>query len=89
MSTSDESPLRFPCDFPIKVMGVSDPNFREMVVERVRRHAPDLDEEMIQVRASRAGRYQSVTVVIHARNRAQLDAIYEELSAHPSVKMAL
>lgn len=86
---SDESPLRFPCDFPIKVMGVSDPHFRALVVERVRRYAPDLDETTVRSRASRAGHYQSVTVTVHARDRAQLDAIYQDLSACPQVKMAL
>jgi putative lipoic acid-binding regulatory protein len=59
------------------------------VVERVRRHAPDLDEARVQVRDSRAGRYQSVTVTICARDRAQLDAIYRDLSGHPQIKMVL
>lgn len=86
---NDESLLRFPCDFSIKVIGGGDPGFQALVVERVRRYAPDLDEARVQVRDSRAGRYQAVTVTIHARDRAQLDAIYRDLSAHPHIKMAL
>lgn len=86
---SDESLLQFPCDFPIKVMGAGDPGFRDWVVERMRRHAPDLDATRVQVRDSRAGRYQSVTVTICARDRAQLDAIYLDLSAHSRIKMVL
>ena len=43
---------------------------------QVLRHAPDLDDAQVRVRASSAGRYQSVTVIVHARDRAQLDAIY-------------
>jgi putative lipoic acid-binding regulatory protein len=86
---SATSLLQFPCDFPIKVMGVSDPQFRALVVERVRRHAPDLDEARVLVRDSRAGRYQSVTVTICARDRAQLDALYCDLSGHPQIKMVL
>lgn len=86
---SDESLLQFPCDFPIKVMGASDPGFRALVIEQVLRHAPDLDDAQVRVRASSAGRYQSVTVIVHARDRAQLDAIYGDLSGHPQIKMVL
>ena len=86
---SDESPLQFPCEFPIKIMGAGTPDFRGLMVELVRRHAADLDETRIQVRDSRTGRYQSVTVVINAQSRAQLDALYRELSNHPGVAMVL
>jgi len=41
------------------------------------------------MRASSAGRYLSLTCTIRAHSRAQLDAIYHELSAHPMVAMAL
>ena len=84
-----ESPLQFPCAFPIKVMGVGDPGFQMLVVELVRQHAPDLDETQVRVRDSRAGRYQSVTVKVLARDRAQLDAIYQDLSGHPQIKLVL
>ena len=86
---NDESLLQFPCDFPIKVMGAGDSNFRTLVVELVRRYAPDLDEARVRVRDSRAGRYQSVTVMVMARDRAQLDAIYQDLSGHPHIKLVL
>ena len=86
---NDESPLRFPCDFPIKVMGMGDSGFRELVMDLVRRRAPDLDETRVRVQNSRAGRYQSVTVVVNARARAQLDAIYQDLSEHPQIKLVL
>lgn len=86
---NDESPLQFPCDFPIKVMGVGDPDFRALVVERVCRYAPDLDEGRVRTRDSRTGRYQSVTVMVNARDRAQLDAIYQDLSRHPRIKLVL
>jgi putative lipoic acid-binding regulatory protein len=86
---TEESLLQFPCDFPIKIMGGGSPDFRELAVDLVRRHAPDLDETQVSVRESRAGRYQSVTVIINARNRAQLDALYLELSGHPRITMVL
>jgi len=86
---NEESLLQFPCDFPLKIMGGGSPDFRQLVVDLVSRHAPDLDPTRISVRDSRAGRYQSVTVVINARDRAQLDALYVELSGHPRITMVL
>ena len=86
---NDDSLLQFPCDFPIKVMGMGDSGFRALVMDLVRRRAPDLDETRVRVRDSRAGRYQSVTVVVNARARAQLDAIYQDLSEHPQIKLVL
>jgi putative lipoic acid-binding regulatory protein len=81
--------LVFPCAFPIKVMGSAEPGFEALVVEIVRRHAPDLGESAVTRRGSRAGRYLAVTVTVQAQSQAQLDAIYRELSVHPRVLMAL
>lgn len=83
------SPWAFPCAFPIKIMGPADVDLRSLAVNLVRRHAPDLEEGAVQVRNSRAGRYQSVTVVVKARDREQLDAIYQELGAHPQIALVL
>ena len=85
----DSSLLQFPCDFPIKIMGSGSADFRQLVVDLVSRHAPDLDETRVRVRDSRAGRYQAVTVVINACDRDQLDALYRELSAHPRITLVL
>ena len=89
MHDDDPSPLQFPCAFPIKIMGAADPDFRQLALSLVRVHAPDLDETLVRVQDSRGGRYQSVTVVVAARERAQLDAIYHALGAHPRIKMVL
>jgi putative lipoic acid-binding regulatory protein len=89
MSDADGTLLEFPCRFPIKAMGRAAEGLDGLIVEMVRRHAPDLDETQVSVRESRGGNWVSVTVVIEARSQAQLDAIYRELSAHEQVVMAL
>ena len=86
---SEETLLEFPCDFPIKAMGRGGEAFPGIVIEIVRRHAPDLDESRVRIRASRKGRYQSVTVTIRAASKNQLDNIYQELSDHDQVVIAL
>jgi uncharacterized protein len=83
------SPLAFPCDFPIKVMGRKQPGFAQAVTDIVRKHAPEFDLATVEMRPSRQGRYLSVTCVLRATSREQLDALYRELCDHSSVVMVL
>ena len=85
----DESPLKFPCEFPIKAMGKSDCELDLIVVEIVRRHAPNLSEGAVYSRDSTQGNYTSITVVVNATSRAQLDAIYQDLVDCEAVIMAM
>jgi len=89
MSETEETLFEFPCDFPIKAMGPAGPVFEAVVIELVRRHAPDLDVEAIRVRASSGGQWAAVTVTVRATSKQQLDAIYQELTNHEMVKWAL
>jgi len=86
---SDETLLVFPCQFPIKVMGKTSSELDLVVVEIVRRHAPDLHEGAVTTRPSKDGNYLAVTIVIEATSKQQLDAIYQDLTDHPHVLMAL
>lgn len=81
--------LEFPCTWPVKAFGPGTQAFELEVVSIVRRHVADLKETAVTTRASRSGKYAAVTVTICARNRAQLEAIYAELRAHPQVVMTL
>ena len=89
MSEEDESPLKFPCEFPIKAMGKSDCDLDVIVVEIIRKHVSDLSEGSVYNRDSAQGNYTSVTVVVNATSRAQLDAIYQDLVDCEAVIMAL
>jgi uncharacterized protein len=86
---ADSSLLAFPCDFPIKVMGRKQPGFAQAVTDIVLKHAPDFDLASVQMRPSRKGRYLSVTCIVRATSREQLDALYQELCDHPAVVMVL
>ena len=86
---ADGSPLAFPCDFPIKVMGRKQSRFVHAVTAIVRKHAPDFDAATVEMRPSRQGKYLSVTCTVRATSREQLDALYQELCDHPDVVMVL
>lgn len=81
--------LEFPCDFPIKVFGLDDGGFDALIVGIIRRHVADLLEGAVNSRPSRGGKYLAVTITVKVENREQLDAIYRDLTAEPSVLMAL
>ena len=85
----EDSPLAFPCDFPVKIMGRKEPRFAQTVTAIVRKHAPDFEPATVEMRPSRQGTYLSVTCVVRASSRQQLDALYQELCDHPSVVMVL
>ncbi|MDP1864660.1 MAG: DUF493 domain-containing protein [Thiobacillus sp.] len=87
--SEEETLLKFPTDFPVKIMGERRDDFAQTMVELVQRHAPDFKAETIELRESSGGNYLSVTCVIRATSRSQLDALYREITAHPWVKMAL
>jgi uncharacterized protein len=70
-------------------MGRKVPTFAQTVMEIVMRHAPDFDPATIEMRPSKKATYLSVTCVVRATSREQLDALYQELCDHPSVVMVL
>jgi putative lipoic acid-binding regulatory protein len=81
--------LEFPCDFPLKIMGATRDDFAQAILDVVLKHAPDFDPAGVTMRPSKAGNYLSLTCTIRATSKAQLDALYRELSSHPWVKVVL
>lgn len=85
MDTEASSLIKYPCDFPIKIMGKSQNGFTEVVLSIVKTHAPDFDDAMMKARLSKNGTYLSLTCTILATSRTQLDNLYQELHDHPMV----
>ena len=86
---TEPSLIEYPCDFPIKVLGHSRTGFAQAVLEVVTRHAPDFEGASIEMKSSKRGKYLSLTCVVRATSREQLDALYQELCDHPMVVMVL
>ena len=84
-----ESLIKYPTDFPIKVMGRREPRLVQTIVGIVQRHAPDFDPASVEMRTSKKNSYLSVTCTVNATSREQLDALYQDLCDHPSVVMVL
>ena len=85
----DATLLEYPCDFPVKILGHTQTGFAQAVLDIVKRHAPDFDATTLELRTSKRRKYLSVTCVIRATSREQLDGLYRELCDHPMVVMVL
>lgn len=84
-----DSLIEYPCDFPIKVMGLTDPHFANTIAAAVREIVPGFDASSITSGLSKTGKYTALTVTVHVTSRAQLDSIYLMLTSHPMVKVVL
>jgi putative lipoic acid-binding regulatory protein len=85
----EETLFEFPCDFPVKIMGQATDDFRSLVLGIVTRHFGELAPARIEERPSANGKYLSITCIVVAHSKAQLDALYLELTSCSQVLVAL
>ncbi len=88
-STDAEGAIEFPCRFPVKAMGRNEEDFCAHVLHLLDGHRGQIDMTQLQQQSSRSGHYLSVTLVVQAHSKAQLDDIYQILSADARVLVAL
>jgi uncharacterized protein len=76
---SEPAGLQFPTDYPLKVVGRPQEGFRARVHAIVLRHAPALGPERVSERLSAQGNFMSISYVLWAESRAQVEALVGEL----------
>ena len=84
-----DSLIDYPCDFPIKVMGLKVEGYTDAMSYVVRQFDPDWTEDRLETRESAGGKYLSLTFTVRATSREQLDELYRTLSSHPMAKVVL
>lgn len=84
-----ETLLEFPCEFPIKAMGLTCDALEISVIEIINRHVDNLSEGALRMRPSKTGKYTAITITITAHSKQQLDNIYIDLTACEHVTIAL
>ena len=70
-------------------MGRRSDDFRSIVLGIVQKHAGPIDAANIEERPSKDGNYLSLTCTFSAQSRAQLDALYRELTSCEQVMIVL
>ena len=86
---ANQSPIQYPCSFPIKVMGAKADGLVQTIAHIAHQFDPAFDPASIELRTSSGGNYLGVTITITATSHDQLDALYRALSGHPMVKVVL
>ena len=81
--------LVFPTDYPIKVMGRPSDEFRARVHAIMLQHAPSLDPERITERLSENGNFLSISYLLVAESREQIESLVAALKACEDVLLIL
>jgi putative lipoic acid-binding regulatory protein len=87
---ASNTPLEFPGDHPLKVVGKATPEFRARMLQIVALHGGGtIEPSRVTEKLSRDGTYVSLTCVVRAESREHLDRIYREMHATGLVLYAL
>jgi putative lipoic acid-binding regulatory protein len=70
-------------------MGSAGPALYQHILRVMDIHAPGYAESDISIKNSNKGNWQSITVVITATGKPQLDALFADLKTSTEVKMVL
>jgi uncharacterized protein len=85
----DVPQIEFPCDYPIKVIGVAEAALRSSVTAIVTRHCPDFDQSKMEVIESRNGKYVSLRFLITAKGKEHIQQLFLDLETIQNVQMVL
>ena len=87
--TSGEELLKFPTDYPIKVVGRPSPEFRARIHAVFLKHVPNVETDRISERLSENGNFLSISYMIVAESREQVTALARDLAAAEGVLMVI
>ena len=85
----EKAELKFPCDFPISIMGLNVPEYKDTIFAILKKHVPEVTETGLKTSYSANKKYCSLKTRFTAQSREQMDELYEELTAHELVKWVL
>ncbi len=84
-----EALLKFPTDYPIKVVGRPSPEFRARIHAVFLKHVPNVETDRISERLSENGNFLSISYMIVAESREQVTALARDLAAAEGVLMVI
>jgi uncharacterized protein len=85
----EESPLKFPCEYPVTFMGIANEEFEKISLALLEKYVGEIKESCVSRKKSREGKYISITVLLFVESRDVLELIYRDLSASDDVLMTL
>ncbi|MBV1878886.1 MAG: DUF493 domain-containing protein [Pseudomonadales bacterium] len=85
----DEPRIEFPCDYPIKVIVVAEPNILKEVVAVVEKYDARITADKVEQQPSKQGNYVSLRYDLWATGTAQLEKLFLDLKKIQAVRMVL
>lgn len=85
----EKAELKFPCEFPISIMGLNVPEYKDTIFAILKKHVPEVEEKNLATAYSTNKKYCSLKTKFTAQSREQMDALYKELTANKLVKWVL
>lgn len=89
MAMTKAPEIEFPCRYPIKVICRTDEGVANRVIDTVRKHAPDLTPDDINIRKSSGDKFISVRINLMAQGPVQLKEMYDDLMTDGAVRMVI
>ncbi len=86
---AEESVMKFPCHFVIKIMGKAESAFEQTALGIIQSHFKNINELDIKKRFSKDNNYVSLSVTVYAESKVELDNAYRELSSNKDILMVL
>jgi uncharacterized protein len=87
--SSEATTLEFPTDYPLKVVGRPGEEFRARVHAMVLRHVARIEAERVSERLSANGNFLSISYLLPAESRAQVEALVADLKNCDGVLLLL
>ena len=85
----DESLLKFPTNYPIKIIGSNTEIFFEDIFKILLEIDPNLNKDNIEKKNSTSKKYISISCEILLESKEQLESFYKKVNSHPDLKIAL
>ena len=86
---ADKRPkISFPCEYPIKVIGISTEGFENFVIETAHSYDKNFSGK-ITVYPSKNKKYISIRLTITATGESQIKGFFEALKKNSNVQMVL
>ena len=87
LNTKFDEYLKFPCQFPFKILGIADSRLTDMIVEVIQQHAPG--DYSPTVKPSSKGNYHAVTIPVTVTSKEHIETLYLKLGELELVKYVL
>lgn len=81
--------MQFPCDFQVKAICKNLEGIKKQVLDITKRHFTHVEPGQIKANPSKQENYIALSIHVVAESQAQLDALYEELTASENIIMTL